>query len=112
MEPQIKNVSWPKEFEKNPKDYIKGNSGFTKGIVEKFRDSTDRVLAVLEDAANMVDGVLHEMDRLVRRIEAKKNKHQWTQLKYNGFSDKVDNLESKYNKNGSDMLNEFTRLGP
>ena len=51
------------------------------------------------------------MDRLIRRIEAKKNKHQWTKLKYNGFSDKVNDLESKYNKIGSDMMNKFPHFG-
>ena len=40
------------DFETNPKDYIEVKSGFAKGKADKVRDNTDRVLGVLEDAAN------------------------------------------------------------
>ena len=51
------------------------------------------------------------MERLIRRIESKKIKGRWTQLKYNGFSKKVDKLESQYNKAVKEMSKGFTCFG-
>ena len=76
MEPKVKRFPWPKDFETNPKDYIDGMSGIAKGKVDKVKDNIDRVIAILEDSVNTLDGVLEDMERLIRRIESKKNKVQ------------------------------------
>ena len=70
MEPCIKRASWPTDFDTNPKVFIEGKTGFAKTKIEKVRDNTDRVLAVLEDTANTLDGILDEIERLVKCIEA------------------------------------------
>ena len=104
----MKRAPWPTDFDTAPKVFIEGKTEFAKTKIEKVRDNTDRVLAVLEDTANTLDGILDEIERLVKRIEAKKTEHQWTQLKYNGFSAKVEDLETKYNGAINNMISEFS----
>ena len=111
MEPHIKRAHWPSDFDTNPKVFIEGKTGLAKTKIEKVRDYTDRVLAVLEDTVITLDGTLGEIERLIKRIEAKKTEHQWTQLKYNGISAKVEDLETKYNGAINDMVSEFSLFG-
>ena len=74
MELKIKKIPWPKDFEINTRDFRDGISGITKGKADKVRDNTDRFTAILDYSVTTLNGVLYEMEKLIKQMDPRKIK--------------------------------------